>query len=354
MIERAVCEAVFREAVAACEPAVRVREAMARIGMERPTIAIAIGKAARAMARGAGEVGRGIVVCPGDGDGDDVPDGWRVIVAAHPVPDERSVAAGAAVLALIRAARPEDRVLALISGGASALVEQPLIPLARFNAEIAEVVASGATIHEINRARIARSAIKGGKLAALCAAPIVTLAFSDVIGDDITIIGSGPTIAPTSHAEVIAPMASFGIAVHAALAARGITARWIAEPMRDDVVSVADRLVAERGAIVAWGEPTVALPRDHGRGGRAQQLALELAKRLRGTARCAFVAGSDGIDGPPPAAAGAYVDGTSWDAMRDPDAALAHCDAASALSSIAALFTPGPTGINYADIVIVA
>jgi glycerate-2-kinase len=158
--------------------------------------------------------------------------------------------------------------------------------------------------------------------------------------------------------EVIAPMASFGEAVTSALVARGLPARRLAAPLSEDVAAVAERLVHEEGLVVGWGEPTVRLPTGHGRGGRAQQLALDLALRLCGTARAAFVAGSDGRDGPDPdAAAGAYVDGTTWDAVvaagGDPANALARCDAAPALDLVHARFGPGPTGINHADVVIV-
>jgi len=152
--------------------------------------------------------------------------------------------------------------------------------------------------------------------------------------------------------EVIAPLRAFADALP------------IAGPrvaIANDVVRAAELLTAAGSAIVGWGEPTVALPRDHGIGGRAQQLALHLARRLRGSSRAAFVAGTDGMDGPLPASwpapAGAYVDGTTWDAIAsagiDPDLALARCDAGSALHAVGALVVTGPTGVNHADIAIV-
>jgi hydroxypyruvate reductase len=112
--------------------------------------------------------------------------------------------------------------------------------------------------------------------------------------------------------------------------------------------------------VVAWGEPTLRVPAVHGEGGRAQQLALVLARRLRGTSRAAFVVGTDGIDGPPPAdrpaPAGAWVDGATWEAIAaagiDPAAALASCDAGRALAAVGALVVTGATGINHADLVI--
>ena len=103
------------------------------------------------------------------------------------------------------------------------------------------------------------------------------------------------------------------------------------------------------------------VPANHGEGGRAQQLALELARQLRGVSRAAFVVGSDGSDGPAPASrptpAGAYVDGATWDAIAnaniDPSAALERRDAGTALAAIGALVVTGPTGVNHADVVVI-
>lgn len=363
MIERAICEAVFREAVIACDPAARVRVALERDPLAgRDVIGLAIGKAALAMARGAGPVTRGLVVTTVD-DQRGLPGGWRLVLSTHPVVSEHGVAAGADAITMVETARIDDVVLALISGGASSLVEQPIdgLSLDEFRDRVHAVMASGAPIHEINRVRTALSALKGGKLAARSAAPVVTLVVSDVIGDDPRVIGSGPTVCEPmrdrDRVDVVAPMACFGAEVVEALAARSIEARRLVDPIADDVAEVAERLPAESGVVVAWGEPTVRVPEPHGSGGRAQQLALELARRLRGTQRSAFVAGSDGVDGPSPrGAAGAYVDGATWDAIvhagLDPEDALRRCDAGTVLDAAGALVVTGPTGINHADVVI--
>ncbi len=385
MIERAVCEAVFRDAVIACDPALRVADSLAREPVRgREVIGLAIGKAALAMARGAGQVARGLVVAPRPrvpatllphavpapvpSPVHELPAGWSILHAAHPMPDETSFEAGARIIALVESAQPDDVVLALVSGGASSLVEQPRVPVDEYRERVRAVMASGAPIHELNRLRTELSAIKGGKLAATSKAPVVTLVVSDVLGDDPRVIGSGPTVSDPlrdgDRVEVVAAMASFGEVITLALAERGVEVRRIDEPLAEDVVIVADRLVRELAgvgagaAIVAWGEPTVRVPEDAGTGGRAQQLALELARRLRGSTRAAFVAGSDGIDGPAArGAAGAYVDGTTWDAIVaagiDPDLALRRCDAGTALDAVGALVITGPTGINHADVVIV-
>ncbi|HSK04982.1 MAG TPA: MOFRL family protein, partial [Kofleriaceae bacterium] len=127
------------------------------------------------------------------------------------------------------------------------------------------------------------------------------------------------------------------------------------------VAAAAHRLAALAPPFVAWGEPTLRVPADHGDGGRAQQFALTLAQLLRGSSRALLVAGTDGIDGPPPRAgrpspAGAFIDGATWDAIIaagvDPALALARCDAGTALAAAGALFVPGPTGVNHADVVI--
>ncbi|HEY5928028.1 MAG TPA: DUF4147 domain-containing protein [Kofleriaceae bacterium] len=392
MIERWTCEMAFREAVVACDPAFRVRDALASAPLRgRNVIGLAIGKAALAMARGAGPVTRGLVVAPLASarrySWTDLTPGWLVASGGHPVADATSFAAGAWVLHLIDAVGPDDVVLALISGGASALVEQPAVSREEYRKRVQAVMANGASIHELNRVRTELSAIKGGKLAARCKAPIVTLVVSDVIGDDPRVVGSGPTVTDPlrdgDRVTVVVPMARFGIAVANALARYSVAAsrvddegpadklepemeppasesgvRWIEEPIADDVAVVADRLAAEQGVIVAWGEPTLRVPADAGSGGRAQQLALELAKRLRGSSRTAFVAGSDGIDGPSTrGAAGAFVDGATWDAIIgakiDPETALRRCDAGTALDAVGGLIVTGLTGINHADVVII-
>ncbi|HEY1555551.1 MAG TPA: DUF4147 domain-containing protein [Kofleriaceae bacterium] len=355
MIARAVCEDAFREAVRACDPARLVREELAAHPLGRRDVyALAIGKAALAMARGAGPVARGLAVAP-QLDGAPLPLGWTARDAAHPEPDARSLAAGEVAIELVESAGPGDVVLALMSGGASALVEQPApgVTPDQLRDDIRELMHHGAEIHAINAERVRLSAIKGGKLARRSRAPVVTLAISDVYDDDIAVIGSGPMIARRAgdRQRVIAPMRMFAEAMRARL---GLSLYAMG--------SVLVTTLEIPDGVVAWGEPTVQVPADHGEGGRAQQLALRLARDLRRTDRSAFVAGSDGIDGPPPrgrpAPAGAYVDGSTWDAIAaaglDPQRALDRCDAGPALAAVGALFVTGPTGINHADVAVVA
>jgi len=412
MLSRSLVELVFQRAVHACEPGRQVAGALARLALDSaPVVGIAVGKSALAMARGIGPVARGLIVTTVE-DGGVLPAGWRLAIAAHPVPDERSVMAGRAVVELVRSATVDERVIVAISGGASALIEQPRIPLADFVAVTSAVMAAGAPIAELNVVRSALSAIKGGQLALACAAPIITLAASDVVGDRLEVIGSGPTIGPwlegtgrvvdagavaehgrlraleiladrkiappavlrapipsravtrDDRAVVVSPLGELARHARRELGAWGISARGLDEVMQGDVVALADdlaRRAVRKAPFVGYGEPTIALPADHGQGGRAQQLALLLAKRFRGGNLSALVAGTDGKDGPAPrtrpSPAGAFVDGTTWDrivtAGVDPDRALARCDAGPALYAAEALFVSGPTGINHADVVIV-
>jgi glycerate-2-kinase len=414
-LSRALAEAVLREVITACDPERRVRGVLgdpryAELLDGRRRLALAVGKAALAMARGAGEVVDGLAVVPAGGAGA-LPRGWRVIEAAHPVPDERSLAAGIALHALVAGAGERDVVLALISGGASALAELPAAgpaALGELVATVQQVMAAGAAIREINAVRGALSAIKAGRLALASAAPVLTLAVSDVIHDSLEVIGSGPTIGPwlgspgvpvddgavatwqrarqvldrlglpvpaaldreppvrrvvrtDDDAQVIASMESAANTAVRVLTGRGVWPGLIGAPLAGDVAAVAEQLAGPAGPRVAWGEPTVRIPAVHGVGGRAQQLALELARRLRGTARGALVVGTDGIDGPPPpgrpSPAGAWVDGATWDAIAaagiDPAAALAACDAGTALAAVGALVVIGPTGINHADLILI-
>jgi glycerate 2-kinase len=427
-LPRSLVDQVFAAACRVCDPERAVADWLGADTLEpRRRFGVAIGKAALAMARGAGPVHRGIVVTPDPGDAA-VPAGWRVLVSSHPIPDERSVAAAHEVISVIEAAGEADLVLALISGGTSALVELPLVPLADFVALTSALMARGAPIEELNTVRSALSSIKAGGLALRSRAPVITLVASDVIGDDPRIIGSGPTIAAdpevdeaandnTTHVAndnendvarpdvalrrirareileehdlavpeiltedsldpavvfedrtadrvaLVLPMARFAEAIVDELAKHTNRRVILLDPIATDAATAAEAIakrVRESGddaIVVAWGEPTVALPADHGEGGRAQQLALLLARALRGSDRCALAIGSDGSDGPPhrdrPTPAGAFVDGATWDRIGDAEAALARCDAGSVLASIGALIVTGPTGINHADVVIV-
>ncbi|MBZ0233496.1 MAG: glycerate-2-kinase family protein, partial [Deltaproteobacteria bacterium] len=205
---------VWRAAVAACDPRRVVKEACA--GMAAPARIVAFGKAAGAMAAGAIDVfgpRDGLVVTV---DGVEVPDvvtasGLHVRRAGHPVPDARSEAAGREVIELMQRVRAGERVLVLVSGGASALVAVPRdgIDLAAKIVVVAQVMRRGAPIAELNRVRTELSAVKGGKLAAMCPGQVVTLVASDVPGDDVSVVGSGPTV-PGKPGDEVRLLAGIG------------------------------------------------------------------------------------------------------------------------------------------------
>jgi glycerate 2-kinase len=373
-MKRALLERIFREAVKDCHAGKLVR------GLpELPFDVLACGKAAREMADSAG--GNALVVTPKHGEG----------AAGHPVPNARSAAAGRAAL---RAAAQAKSPVVLISGGASALwcVPAPGLTLADKIEATRALVASGADIHAINCVRKHLSAIKGGRLAAAVSAPSLTcLLLSDVLGDDPSVIGSGPCVPDPStlaeanaiaravpnfpprvleflareatetpkHLSVAANLIVIGnhetlrqAAVRAA--ARAGCAAQLLPPAGDDVGACEARLaaLAPGPLYIGGGEPTVRV-RGSGKGGRCQQLALAMARRIRGTEKVFLAAGSDGTDGPTEVA-GAIVDGTTWDEAErrgfEPARALDDNDSHRVHALLGTHITTGPTGTNLLDL----
>ncbi|HUH04409.1 MAG TPA: DUF4147 domain-containing protein [Kofleriaceae bacterium] len=397
-------EGAFRAAVASLEPA-PMTEAAVRTALPAGTVrVVAMGKAAAGMARGAARalgprLLGGLVVVP---EAAEVPAPLQMLVAAHPVPTQQSERAGLALLD--EAARGgADHLLALISGGASALAVAPAAGLG-FDAKVQAVHAvmdAGASIADINTVRKHLSAIKGGRLAEAAAMPVTALISSDVVGDDPAVIGSGLTVPdPSTFADALAVIARHGAPVPpgviahleagargersetpkrarpgdrasviagtralaaAAAEALGADARIVATDLTADVDAVADRVQAWLAEappgqiLIAAGEPTVRLPALPGCGGRAHQLALLIAWDIAGTQTTVLVAGSDGIDGSTQAA-GAIVDGGTIERLRiagiDADEALARADAGTALAAIGATVVTGRTGVNHADLVL--
>jgi glycerate 2-kinase len=410
----ALLRRLFLGALERVAPAGPTARALAALDLADSIVLLATGKAALGMADGAeaalGErIAARVVVAPaGSGEA-------RAgrLFAAHPVPDATSEAAGRALLAAASAARPDQDIVALISGGGSALTAVPAagLTLADKAAAIARVMAAGAPIGDINCVRRHLSALKGGRLARAAPARVTTLVVSDVIGDALHEVASGPTVPdPSSFADACAvierwvgwdalPAAAarrlqdgrqdrgpglaaprpadrailllgLGALVDAAAAearaARDLAVpvevvdERLAGPVEQVAEALAARMFAARGArlLVAGGEPTVALPADRGRSGRAHHLALLMARALAANGApgdAVLVAGSDGADGES-GAAGAVVDHRTWERMRaaglDPDARLARCDAADALARAGAQIATGPTGVNHADLVL--
>jgi hydroxypyruvate reductase len=352
------------------------------------TVLLALGKAAVTMAR--------VVEARWDGPlsglavtmrGSEAPlERIEVIGAAHPVPDSASVAAASRLIELARGAGPDDLVLVLLSGGASALACLPGegLDLAAKQALTEALLRSGASVGEINCVRRHLSSFKGGRLA-LAAAParLVTLAISDVPGDSPEAIGSGPTAAdPTSLDDARAILAGYGIAapesgwsetpgsvpddyrlvaagadaVEAAAAASrrlGYEVRFLhgeGEAREVGRAHAALALAAAPGtALVSGGELTVTV-RGAGRGGPNQEYALAAAIALAGRPGiCGLAADTDGLDGTGDAA-GAFFDGGG---APGAEAALEANDSGSWFAERGGLFVTGPTGTNVSDLRII-
>jgi hydroxypyruvate reductase len=333
-----------------------------------------------------------------------------VIEAGHPMPDEAGLAGAEKMLTIADGASAEDLVLVLLSGGASAslIAPAPGVSLADKQAATRAIMRSGANIGELNCVRKHISRIKGGRLAKRAVpASVVTLAISDVPGDDPAVIGSGPTVPdPTTLADARAVVAKYRLDLpdsvvralndpanespkpgDAAFAqsqyhilARPADALKAAEARaRDagyDCMVLGDRLQGEarevateharlardyaaqgrRIVILSGGELTVTL-RGQGQGGPNQEYALALAIALEGTPGIAAMAadtdGTDGGWGRPDDPAGAFVDETTLARARaaglDPAAFLADNNSTGFFNGIGDLYVPGPTFTNVTD-----
>ena len=325
----------------------------------------------------------------------------RLYEAGHPVPDVAGEIGAQAIESAVRGLTPQDLVICCLSGGASSLLPAPRPPvtLADKQAITRLLLASGADIHAVNTVRKHLSRIKGGRLARACApATVLTLVISDVPGDDLGIIGSGPTTQDFStDADALAlittclPAAQVPPAVitalsqpdqshqhdfahvhqqiiasnRIALAAAGCDPTLAAVVVGDALTGEA-HLAAEtfcrRAAalppgtlLIAGGETTVTLGDHPGRGGRNQEFALAAARWIlaHDAPLTVLAAGTDGNDGPTDAAGG-LVDGTTWEraiaAGFDPQRALAGHDAYPLLQHIGDLVVTGPTNTNVMDL----
>jgi hydroxypyruvate reductase len=389
---------LFGAGVAAVEPARVVIESLSGDTGQPPAAILAVGKAACGMAWGATEVfghRPGLVVSHEPAP---VPPGMTHLVAGHPLPDDRSVAAGIAALELAASLDIDERLLVLVSGGASALLEVPAdgLTVAELAALTDQLLRSGASINEINAVRSAASHIKAGGIRRATRADITTLAISDVVGDDPHAIGSGPTVLPvgpsqagdvlsiyadrvevppalgkavaspepTSHRagsddfRVIASGTTAAQAVAEAATHVGIQARPSSLPLQGDTATAA-RVVVEAcrsagpGLDIYTGETTLEVS-GSGTGGRCQHAALLAAAEIAGNPEIIFLAaGTDGRDGPTDAA-GAVVDGRSVERAREAGhtvaAHVASFDSHSWLAASGDLITTGPTGTNVGDI----
>jgi glycerate 2-kinase len=336
----------------------------------------AVGKAASAMALGAhdalGSAQERLLLITKDGH---VPPearalpGVEIHESSHPLPDERSIAAGERLLRWTQELPPDVAPLFLISGGASSLVEVLAagVTLAALQREHDAGIASGIAIAELNANRRRLSLIKGGRLTAqLGGRTALALFISDVPGDDPAVIGSGLLGPAASGADRVdrRVIASIDHAVAAAgelAQARGLAVRLAPERFDGDARRLAVRFTHEldlypEGIHIWGGESVVRLPEHPGHGGRNQHLALAAARGIAGRRDLLLLAaGTDGTDGVS-LDAGALVDGETCARIAlaeiDVEECLQRADSGSALARAGDLIHTGPTGTNVGDLVI--
>lgn len=338
----------------------------------------------------------------------------RVVEAGHPVPDEAGEAAAREIAARVEALGPDDLLLALVSGGGSSLLALPVdgISMDDLKATTRELLRCGAPIQDMNVVRKHLSLIQGGKLAALCKAPIVSLVISDVTGDEPTHIASGPTVPdPSTYQDALDILARFdcsvpaSVSAHLEAGARGAVAETpkpgsvvfaradtrvvatahqsleaAAAVFRDNGVTpviLGDTVTGEARevakvhaaiareiighgqpfkrpvALISGGECTVTLKNPNGRGGRCSEYLLSLAIEMAGAGGVhGLAADTDGIDGSE-ANAGAWFSPAMWKdgAARGlrADKLLSANDAFGYFEAVSGLITTGPTRTNVND-----
>lgn len=380
---------------------------------------VAAGKAAWQMARTASEVlGDQItagVVCTKYGHVMGNIPGMQCFEGGHPVPDENSIRGTEAAIRMVSRLSAEDTVLFLLSGGGSALFEKPLLLLPELSDITDQLLRSGADIIEINSIRKRLSAVKGGRFALLCRpAVIFSVVLSDIPGDPLDMIASGPACPDSSTcAQALAiadryhlqlsmqarrllqqetPKQLTGVetvitgsvrglcsAAAASCAALGYEPVYLTDRLQCEAreagaflgaIAATQECIARQGrectdgtrdlkwigkAFIAGGE-TVVHVHGQGMGGRNQELALAAAEQIAGLAGTAvFSVGSDGTDGPTDAAGG-YADGATRDRLAAMGISIAEVlqqnDAYHALQKTGGLILTGPTGTNVNDVAV--
>ena len=365
-------------------------------------VLIAVGKAAWQMADAAysflgNRISGGVVVTKYDHSKGRIGN-LEIYEGGHPVPDENSYKGTSAAIKAVEGLGEEDIVLFLVSGGGSALFEKPLIPSSDMARLTSELLASGASITEMNTIRKRMSAVKGGKFALLCKpAKVFSIVLSDIIGDPLDMIASGPAYPDSStreEAEAIAeaygltltdemkkllaeetPKSLDNVETHVTGSVRELcaSASRAAEELgyksfvitsylsciaREAGVMMADIAMHNKDskeslAFIMGGETVVKLT-GKGKGGRNQELALSAAPLLSSVENAAVISvGSDGTDGPTDAAGG-YVDSDTLSILKakgiDVQKVLEDNDAYHALEKCGGLVITGPTGTNVNDV----
>ena len=367
------------------------------------TVLVAAGKAAWQMAAAARQeldkIDAGIVVTKYEHVKGEIP-GIECYEAGHPVPDENSFSATKRALEMVEPLGENDTVLFLLSGGGSALFESPLIPGEELQDITKQLLASGADIVEINTIRKRLSSVKGGRFAQAAApAKVFSIVLSDIIGDPLDMIASGPAVPDTSTCaqaieiseryslklsdkarellsqETPKELTNVSTQITGSVKELCRAAANAAKELGYEPVILTDMLCCEareagsflgsialsnkgRGkktAYIAGGETVVHL-KGTGKGGRNQEIALSAANLISGVQNVAvFSVGSDGTDGPTDAAGG-YADGdTALDLEKKGislKAFLDNNDAYNALKAVDGLVITGPTGTNVNDVAV--
>ena len=397
-------EQIVRRAISSVKPDEAVRRALAEATFPGRVFLVAVGKAAWQMASAAVEcletpVQDGVVVTKYEHVMAPL-QGIRCYEAGHPVPDENSFLATQMALDMTKNLLETDTVLFLLSGGGSALFEKPLIPAEQLQDITQQLLSSGANIVEMNTIRKRLSAVKGGRFAQWCApAKVQAVILSDILGDPLDMIASGPAAAdPTTSEQAREIVEKYHLTLsEEALACLAeetpkhldnvesqvigsvrqlcASAAEVCSELGYEPIYLTDQLCCEAreagsflagilkshatdGRKLAWlaGGETVVHLTGKGKGGRNQELALAAAEGVSGIRHAAVIsAGSDGTDGPTDAAGG-YVDGDTLLALQEQGLSLfevlADNDAYHALQKVDGLIMTGPTGTNVNDIAV--
>ena len=401
---REKADQIIRESLGAVMPDRAVEKALENFqGCGGRTVLVAAGKAAWQMAAAAvrvlGQVDDGIVITKYDHVKGEIP-GVECREAGHPVPDENSFFATEKALEKVSGLTEKDTVLFLLSGGGSALFEKPLIPGEELQDITRQLLACGADIVEMNTIRKRLSGVKGGRFALACMpARVNAIVLSDILGDPLDMIASGPAYPDTStcqQADAIIEKYHLNLSKKAQALMQEETPKDLANvttqitgSVRElceaagkaasalgyESVLLTDELCCEareagsmlasilrthakdgkRLCYIAGGETVVHLT-GKGKGGRNQELALAAAPGIAGIPNaCVFSVGSDGTDGPTDAAGG-YVDGDTLDRLKEKNldvfTVLSNNDAYTALGAAGGLIITGPTGTNVNDVAV--
>lgn len=395
---------MIKESLEAVMPDRAVEKALENFqGSGGRTILVAAGKAAWQMAAAAvrvlGHVDDGIVITKYDHVKGEIP-GVECREAGHPVPDENSFAATEKALEKVRGLEETDTVIFLLSGGGSALFEKPLISGEELQDITKQLLSCGADIVEMNTIRKRLSGVKGGRFALACMpARVYAIVLSDILGDPLDMIASGPAYPDSSTCEQAnsiiekyhlnlseqaqalmqeeTPKNLTNVSTQITGSVRELCAASMKAALKlgFEPVLLTDELCCEAKeagsmmasilrthakdkkplCFIAGGETVVHLT-GKGKGGRNQELALSAAPGIAGlTNACVFSVGSDGTDGPTDAAGG-YVDGETMDRLKekglDVFSVLQNNDAYTALEAAGGLIITGPTGTNVNDVTV--